>query len=114
MIPWIAWNTPTMIIMMAANRMNPTAAPLGSSCARALDGYTSSDICRSLLGVSRPADAAAEMDHLLEGPIGAAHGHHPVGMRFGAAPDRIGDARRQGRELLPRPAASQSVRQDRA
>jgi hypothetical protein len=30
MIPCNAWNTPTMIIMMAANRMKPTAVPLGS------------------------------------------------------------------------------------
>jgi hypothetical protein len=33
--PWRAWNTPTMISMMAANKMNPTAHPLGSSARRA-------------------------------------------------------------------------------
>src|SRR5215216_6413754 len=26
--PWIAWKTPVMSIMIAANRMNPTAMPL--------------------------------------------------------------------------------------
>ena len=35
--PWIAWKTPTMIIMIAANRMNPTAPPLVSSPARPAD-----------------------------------------------------------------------------
>jgi hypothetical protein len=47
--PWIASKTPTMIIMIAANKMNPTAAPLGSSARRA-DRYPGvSVICPSLL-----------------------------------------------------------------
>jgi hypothetical protein len=33
-----------MIIMIAANRMNPTAVPLVASWPRTLDGYASSDI----------------------------------------------------------------------
>jgi hypothetical protein len=50
MSPCNAWNTPTMIIITAANRMNPTAQP-GVSCAalRDVDEYASSVICRSLL-----------------------------------------------------------------
>jgi hypothetical protein len=46
----MAWNTPTMIIMMAANKMNPTAHPLVSSARRA-DRYPESSVMsRSLLG----------------------------------------------------------------
>ena len=49
MRPWSAWNTPTMIIMIAANKMKPTAVPLGSS-ARRSDRYPDvSVICPSLL-----------------------------------------------------------------
>ena len=33
--PCNAWNTPTMIIMIAANKMKPTAHPLASSAGRA-------------------------------------------------------------------------------
>ena len=51
MRPWIAWNTPTMIIMIAANRMKPTAHPLVSRAARDPDDeYVSLDICSFLLG----------------------------------------------------------------
>jgi hypothetical protein len=38
-----------MIIMIAANKMNPTAAPLGSSARRADRYPASSVICRFLL-----------------------------------------------------------------
>jgi hypothetical protein len=43
MSPCNAWNTPTMIIMIAANMMNPTAQPLVSRSARraADDEYAS-------------------------------------------------------------------------
>jgi hypothetical protein len=54
MIPCSAWNTPTMIIMMAANKMNPTAVPLVASWPLALDGYASSVILGpSLVAVRR-------------------------------------------------------------
>jgi hypothetical protein len=51
MRPCNACQMPTMIIMIAANKMKPTAQPLVSSLARLADGYCDgrcSVICRSL------------------------------------------------------------------
>jgi hypothetical protein len=48
---------PTMIIMMAANKMAPTAQPLASSPAPALDGYACSVIADPSSAV-RPASQA--------------------------------------------------------
>src|SRR5262245_31032930 len=57
--PSNAWKQPTKSIMMAANKMNPTAQLLVSSPPRAADDeYASSVICRSLLaarGACRPS-----------------------------------------------------------
>jgi hypothetical protein len=47
--PVMAWNTPARIIMMPANRMKPTAQPVGSASARAADRYCG-DACSVMSG----------------------------------------------------------------
>src|SRR5512132_3815746 len=84
--PSKAWKQPTMIIMMAANKINPTAPPLDSSPLRAADDeYASSVISRSLLccpaGHLRPAAA----DDRLHPPTRTRQGHHPLWIRSAAA-----------------------------
>ena len=58
MSPWIAWNTPTMIIMIAANRMKPTAHPLVSRAARDPADEYASLVIYSSSSVPRPATPA--------------------------------------------------------
>src|ERR671912_2519870 len=81
--PCKAWNTPTMIIMIAANMMNPTAQPLVPRSARraADDEYASSVISQSLLCCA--AGHLGRPQRTTEGTIapGPACWHHPIRVR---------------------------------
>src|SRR5215217_6998947 len=67
--PCKAWKTPDMIIMIAANRMNPTAAPLVCRPAREYASLLTAD----------PSSASDDRPH--HGTCGGGR-HPPLGVSF--------------------------------
>src|SRR4029453_10462052 len=73
-----------MIIMMAANRMKPTAQLAVSRFARpAGDEYASSVMLSDPSSAVWPAGSACHRTTERTVPLGRARGHHPNRMRFG-------------------------------
>src|SRR5215211_6489174 len=77
MSPCNAWNTPTMIIMIAANRMKPTADPRTTSMRLRS--------CTDPSSAVRPATPAGRSDDRTHHGSRPRRRHHPFGMRFPAS-----------------------------